>query len=389
MSNPLLSPSPLPYSLPDYASIQDQHFLPAFQSAMTLHREEVEKIRDNSAPATFENTFLAWEQAGQEVRWCSAVFFTLLSADGTEVRHKIAENIQPQLAEHSDSLFLMDRLFDRFIELDLATLNGEELRLAEEILRQFRHNGAELGQSNRELLIHINQELAVLSTQYGRAMIQANNDHAVYFDQAADLVGLSQSQLDSSAEAALKSGHTEGYVLELSMFTSQPWLALLEKSESRRRVFEAAYSRGNAPGETNTSGLSARIAHLRARKARLLGYETFAEYALQDRTAPSLHAVDELLCEIIVPAMENARREQRVLENFAGHTLQPWDVPFFSARYARENLSVDSSKLSEFLSLKECSSKAYLRQQQLFMGSRCTNGRISRDITLRYGSGKF
>src|SRR5699024_2457933 len=112
------------------------------------------KIRDNSAPATFENTFLAWEQAGQEVRWCSAVFFTLLSADGTEVRHKIAENIQPQLAEHSDSLFLMDRLFDRFIELDLATLNGEELRLAEEILRQFRHNGAELGQSNRELLVH-------------------------------------------------------------------------------------------------------------------------------------------------------------------------------------------------------------------------------------------
>jgi peptidyl-dipeptidase Dcp len=350
-ANPLLTPSALPYGLPDFAAIRDEHFLPAFRAGMAAHRAELEAIATDRRPVTFENTVLAFEQSGRPLRWVSMVFYNLVAADGTDTRHRIDEEISPELSAHQDAIYLDERLYRRLAGVDLEALSGEDHRLAAETLRAFRLRGADLEATAKQRLAAINERLAVLSAQYGRRMVEGNTAAAVWFSSAAELAGLSEQDLASAAAAARSAGHDAGYLLTLSMFTSQPWLETLEDPDSRRRVHEAAWQRGSTEGEHFTLGLAVEQAALRAEKAGLLGHSSWADYALQDRTAPDLAAVRELLGRIIPAATANARREKAEVEAAAGHPVEPWDWPFYAARIEREKYRVDASRLRSYFEL--------------------------------------
>ncbi|MDI3331141.1 MAG: M3 family metallopeptidase [Micrococcus sp.] len=350
-ANPLLTPSALPYGLPDFRAIRDEHFLPAFRAGMAAHRTELEALATDPAPATFENTVLAFERSGRPLRWVSMVFSHLVAADGTDARHRIDEEISPELAAHEDAIHLDERLYRRLAAVDVDALAGEDHRLAEETLRAFRLRGADLDAAAKQRLAAINERLAVLSAQYGRRMVAGNTAAAVWFSSATELAGLSAQDLASAAEAARAAGHDAGYLLTLSMFTSQPWLETLEDRDARRRVHEAAWQRGSTAGEHLTLDLAVEQAALRAEKAGLLGCSSWAEYALQDRTAPDLAAVRELLGRIIPAAAANARREKADVESAAGHQVEPWDWPFYAARIERETYRVDASGLRAYLEL--------------------------------------
>ncbi|MGM7667452.1 M3 family metallopeptidase [Microbacterium sp. A93] len=361
--NPLLTPSTLPYGLPDFAVIEDDHFLPAFRSGMARHRAELQAIAADPAEATFENTFQAFERSGALLRWVQMVFSNLVPADGTEVRHAIDEEISPELAAHADSIYLDEDLYRRLAGVDLDAvevtaghrLDAEDRRLAEETLKSFRLLGADLDADSKERLAALNERLAVLSSQYGRRMVAENAASAVWFATAGELAGLSEQDLASAAAAARESGHTTGhdggYLLTLSMFTSQPWLEVLEHRDSRRRVHEAAWRRGTVPGGNYALDLAVEQATLRAEKAALLGYSSWAEYALVDRTAPDLAAVRGLLDRVIPAATANARRERETVEALAGHPIEPWDWPFYAARVEREQYRVDAAALRSYFEL--------------------------------------
>ncbi|MCY1158744.1 MAG: family peptidase [Citricoccus sp.] len=351
-ANPLLTPSALPYGLPDFAAIQDHHVLPAFRTGMAAHRAELEAIATDRSPVTFENTVLAFERSGRALRRVSMVFHHLVAADGTDARHRIEEEISPELSAHQDATYLDERLYRRLAGVDLEALTGEDHRLATETLRAFRLRGADLDAAAKRRLAAINERLAVLSAQYGRRMVEGNTAAAVWFASAGELAGLTEQDLASAAEAARAAGHDAGYLLTLSMFTSQPWLETLEVRESRRRVHEAAWQRGSTDDEHSTLKLAVEQAALRAEKAGLLGHASWADYALQDRTAPDLAAVRELLGRIIPAATANARREKAEVESVAGHPVEPWDWPFHAARIERERFRVDASGLRAHFELE-------------------------------------
>jgi peptidyl-dipeptidase Dcp len=350
-ANPLLTPPSLPYGLPDFAAIRDEHFLPAFRAGMAAHRAELEAIATDRSPATFENTILAFEESGRPLRWVSMVFYNLVAADGTDARHRIDEQVSPELSAHQDAIHLDERLYRRLAGVDLDGLAGEDLRLARETLKAFRLQGADLDSAAKQRLAVINERLAVLSAQFGRRMVEGNTAAAVWFSSAAELAGLSEQDLAAAAQAARTAGHDAGYLLTLSMFTSQPWLETLQDRDSRRRVHEAAWQRGSTTGEYSTLGLAVEQAALRAEKAGLLGHSSWAEYALQDRTAPDLAAVRALLGRIIPAATANARREKAEVGAVAGHPVEPWDWPFYAARIERETYRVDTSGLRSYFEL--------------------------------------
>ncbi len=350
-SNPLLAPSPLPYGLPDFAAIEDEHFLPAFRAGMAEHRAELAAIAAETAPATLENTFRALERSGQLLRRVQMVFHTLLPADGTDARQAIDEEISPELAAHADAIHLDGDLYRRLAAVDTAALAGEDRRLAEETLKRFRLHGADLAPAAQARLAEVNERLAVLSSQYGRRMVAENTASAVWFATADELAGLPAQDLAATEAAALEAGHDAGHLLTLSMFTSQPWLEVLADRQARRRVHEAAWRRGTAPGENHTLGLAVEQATLRAEKAGLLGYANWAEYALADRTAPGLSAVRELLDRVIPAATANARRERDTVAEVAGFAPEPWDWPHYAAGVARDRYRVDSAGLRHHFEL--------------------------------------
>lgn len=355
--HPLLSPSPLPYGLPDFAATSDAELAAGIRQGMAEQRAKVEEILSSADAPTFENTVRALELSGQLLRRVTGMFFTLVSADGTEPRQALAEELSPELAAHEDAILLDPRLAERVAAIDVAALSGEDARLTEVLLQNLEVAGAHLGGAEREELQRINGELASKGAAYTRRLVADTAARAVLVTDRARLAGLGQDDVDAAAAAAVEAGHRaadapagEGpWLLTLSLFTSQPVLADLEDESLRREVFEASVGRGSS-GENETLTLGMEIVRLRLEKARLLGASCWAEHALKDRSAPSVAAVEELLAAMAPRAMANARRDAAVVAG-EGETVAPWDWPHLSARHAREEFAVDTAALRPYFEL--------------------------------------
>ena len=358
--HPLLSPSVLPHELPDFAACSDADLAAGIRQGMAEQRAEVEAILSSPDAPTFENTVRALELSGDLLRRVAAVFFTLVGADGTEARQALAQELSPELAAHEDALLLDPRLAERVAAIDAGSLTGEDARLLEVLRQRLDVAGAHLDGAEREELQRINGELASTSSAFTRRLVADTAARAVLVTDRERLAGLGQDDVDAAAAAAVEAGHRaadapagEGpWLLTLSLFTSQPWLADLEDEALRREVFEASVGRG-ASGENETLTLAMVIVRLRLRKARLLGASCWAEQALKDRSAPSVAAVEELLSAMAPRAMANARRDAAVVAGTGDGAAEvaPWNWPHLSARHAREAFAVDTAALRPYFEL--------------------------------------
>ncbi|MCK6094915.1 M3 family metallopeptidase [Micrococcus sp. EYE_162] len=358
--HPLLSPSALPHELPDFAACSDADLAAGIRQGMAEQRAEVEAILSSPDAPTFENTVRALELSGDLLRRVAAVFFTLVGADGTDARQALAQELSPELAAHEDALLLDPRLAERVAAIDAGSLTGEDARLLEVLRQRLDVAGAHLGGAEREELQRINGELASTSSAFTRRLVADTAARAVLVTDRERLAGLGQDDVDAAAAAAVEAGHRaadapagEGpWLLTLSLFTSQPWLADLEDEALRREVFEASVGRG-ASGENETLTLAMEIVRLRLRKARLLGASCWAEQALKDRSAPSVAAVEELLSAMAPRAMANARRDAAVVAGTGDGAAEvaPWNWPHLSARHAREAFAVDTAALRPYFEL--------------------------------------
>ena len=351
MANPLLSPSPLPYGLPPFAEIRDEHYAEAVDEGIAEQLTEIDAITSSTEPPTFENTAAAMERSGRLLLRAVTSFMTMVSSHGTEPIRALETQIMPKLSAHEDTIRLNRALRDRFAAIDTAGLDAESRRLIEEWLNDFRRAGADLDEAGQARLRELNAELSRLRTEYGQRVAKAINEAAVLVEDESELAGLPADERSSAAEAAKAAGHESGWLLTFVQPTGQPVLSVLENRSLRERVFKASIARGSSGGDIDVLGLVAKMARLRAEKAALLGYATYADLALDDQTAPSTEAVRQMLGQLAPAAVRNAAAEAQTLAEAAGHDLEPWDWAFYSAKVRRERFAVDEQALRPYFEL--------------------------------------
>ncbi|GAA4578398.1 M3 family metallopeptidase [Planotetraspora phitsanulokensis] len=343
-ANPFLSASPLPYRLPPFQEIKEEHYAPAFEQGMAEHLAEVAAIADDPEPPTFENTIEALERSGELLDRVSTVFFNQASSDATPGVQEIQKDITPKLAAHADAVHLDAKLFARIQAVETA--DEDQRWLLDRYLTDFTRAGAVLGQEDQERLRRLNERLSTLATTFQQNLLADTNARAVIVDDVSELDGLSADAVQGLQETAKERGLDGKYLVTLVLPTSQPSLTELTDRALRQRIHEASTGRGAPNAELITE-----IAALRQERATLLGYRNHAEYVLADQTAKTTQAVTDMLDRLVPPAVSNARKEQADLEEIAGHAVQPWDWPFYAEKVRKGRYDIDSARMRPYFEL--------------------------------------
>jgi peptidyl-dipeptidase Dcp len=359
-TNPFAAPSPLPLHYPQFDRIRDGDFAPAFDAGMAEQLEEVQAIADNPQPATFDNTLVALERSGQLLDRTTTVFFNLVAADTNDARDKLRSDYAPRFAAHSDAIQLNAKLFERIESLYERRaglgLDPQGQRLIERYYSDFVRSGAKLSAPDKEKLKTLNAELATLSSQFAEKVLDEVNASAVVVDDVKQLDGLTATQIATAAEEAKSRGLAGKYVLTLLNTTGQPPESLLTYRPLRQRLHEASIARGSKGGEFDTREIISRTMKLRAERAALLGYANHAVYVLEDETALTPQAVNEMLRQLAPAAVANATREATELQAVidkegGGFELAPWDWAYYTEKVRVEKYAFDESQLKPYLEL--------------------------------------
>jgi len=363
--NPFFEISTLPNQMPQFDRITDEHFVPAMERGMEEHLAEIETIAGNPEPPTFDNTIVAMERSGRLLERVTSVFFALVSADTNDTRQEIQREMTPRLTAHSDAIQLNPDLFARIEALyqgrEGLGLDAEQMRLLEEYRRDFVRAGAQLSEEQKARLREINAELARLGTEFSQNVLKEVNDSAIVVDTALELEGLTDGQIQAAADEAGERGHDGKYVLTLMNFSSQPQLTSLENRDIRERLMEASLKRGSRGGDFDNREIVSRVLELRAEKANMLGYDTHADFVLEERTAKTVAAVDEMLGTLAPVSVANARKEgealQAMIDETANETdnkpfeLQSWDWPFYAEKVRQQKYDFDESQIKPYFEL--------------------------------------
>ncbi|MEV4376987.1 M3 family metallopeptidase [Streptosporangium sp. NPDC049644] len=335
--NPFFEPSTLPYGLPPFALIREEHYLPAFERGMADQLREVREIADNPEPATFGNTIEALERSGRILKRTVTVFSSVSASDTTDGIREIETRVSPRLTQHADSIRLDRALYARIRQV--ATDDPEEAWLLQKYRVDFVRAGADLSEDDQDRLRALNEELTRLATTFSQNLLTASTASALVVEDVKLLDGLAESTI----KAIEKDGR---YVLPLFNYTNQPALAELTDRETRRRLYELSV--GRAPENFE---LAARMAALRAERAALLGFPDHAAYSVADQTAKTTDAVEEMLGKLVGPAVANARREAEALSEQAGFPLEPWDWSFYAERVRKARYDFDAADLRPYFEL--------------------------------------
>src|SRR5437667_6350958 len=341
VDNPLLKESTLPYHLPPFDQIKDEHFVPAMEAGMRDQLKEVDVVANNSEKPTFENTVVALERTGRSLDRAERTFSNLNACNTHPALQKIDKEMAPKLAAHRDAIHLNGKLFARIQQLydnrHKLGLDPESAYLLERYYKDFVRAGAKLSDSDKEKLKKINAELATLQTQFEQNVLKERNASSVVVDKKEDLAGLSDSQMATVTNAA-KAEKKEGkFVIQVQNTTGQPLLKSLQNRQLRQRIIQTSLARDSHGGEFDTRAVVLRAAQLRAEKAKLLGYANWAAYQLEDQTAKDVPTVNKLLGDLAPPAVANAKREaadmqQIVDQENGGFQVAAWDWDFYSEK---------------------------------------------------------
>ena len=358
--NPLLTESSLPYHVPPFDKIKDEHFTPAIEAGMRDQLKEVEAVADNSEKPTFDNTIVALERTGRLLDRAQRTFSNLNACNTNPTLQKIDKEMAPKLAAHRDEIFLNPKLFARVQQLyDNRThlgLDPESAYLLERYYKDFVRAGAKLSDADKEKLRKINAELATLQTQFEQNVLKEKNAASVVVDRKEDLNGLSDNQM-ASVTAAAKAEHKEGkFVIQMQNTTGQPLLGSLQNRQLRERIMQTSLARNSHGGEFDTRDTVLRTAQLRAEKAKLLGYTNWAAYQLEDQTAHDVPTVNKLLSDLAPPAVANAKGEASDMQKIVdqekgGFEIASWDWPFYSEKVRKARYAFDESELRPYYEL--------------------------------------
>ncbi|MGI8819470.1 MAG: M3 family metallopeptidase [Chthoniobacterales bacterium] len=358
-ANPLLVESTLPYQMPPFDKIKNEHYAPAFTAALAEQLQEIEAIANNPEPATFENTLVAMERSGRTLTRVNNIFGNLAGAHTNPEIQKVETDIAPKLAAHQDAIYLNGKLFARMQALydkrdDLP--DAESKYLLERYYKDFVRAGAKLSDPDKQKLKAINAELASLETKFSQDILKEKNAAAIIVEKREELAGMAENEIAAAAKAAEEEKKKGQFLIPMQNTSGQPVLASLENRPLRERIMQASLARNSHGGEFDTRETVSRIARLRAERAVLLGFENHAAYQLDDQTAGNVPTVNKLLSELAPPAVANAKREaadlQAMIKKEGGDfPLESWDWSFYSEKVLKDRYAFDESQLRPYFEM--------------------------------------
>ena len=373
--NPLLTEQNTPYGVPAFDKVKIEHYMPAFEKAIAENKAEIEAIVNNPEAPTFANTIEALDRSGELLDKVVGVFFNVLEADGNDEMNKIAEEVTPLLSELSDGIILNDALFQRvkavYDQRETLGLNDEQMRLLTETFKSFANNGANLPEDKKTRLKEINQELGLLSLQFGNNVVAETNAYQLFITDEAELKGLPESAKAAAKEEAVAAGRPEAWLFTPKRTSFTPVLQYCENRELRKELLMAYTTRGNHDNENDNKDIIVKTMQLRVEKAQLFGYTNPADYILADCMAKDAKTVDAFLESVWEPSLKAAKREAKELQkllsqDLLGEKLQPWDWWFYTEKLREAKYDLNEEELKPYFELNNVRNGAFQLAHELF-----------------------
>ena len=365
--NPLYEDWDTPFGVPPFDRIEETHYMPAFLEAMEEQKAEIANIVQNDEPPTFANTIEALDRSGAFLKKVNYVFQNMASANTNEKIQQIEQEIAPLLAKHEDDINLNEGLFQKtksvYEQKDSLDLTPEQPMLLEKTYKGFVRGGANLSEEKKARFREINEETSVLSVKFAKNVLDETNAFEMVLEEE-DLAGLPQSVISAAAEAAKERGHGGKWVITLHKPSFIPFLQYSEKRDLRERVFKAFANIGNNDNEYDNKAHASRLAALRAERAQLLGYNTHADFILEEYMAKNPGNVYKLLLQVWEPALAKAKREaqefQAMIEKEGkDFALQPWDWWYCAEKVKMAKYDLDDSALRPYFKLENVRQGAF------------------------------
>lgn len=359
-NNPLLTESTLPYQLPPFDKIKDEHFQPALEQGIMEEGKEAEEIAKQTEKPTFENTVVALEKSGRLLGRARRVFSNFSAANTNPNIQKIEKEMAPKFSAHNDAIHLNGPLFARIEALynarETSGLDNESKWLLERYYKDFVRAGAKLSEGDKTKLKAINAELATLQTTFEQNVLKEKNASSIVVNDRAELVGLSDSEISAMATAAKADGKEGKFVIRLLNTSGQPSLSSLQNRALREKIMQTSLARNGHGGEFDNKEVVSKTAKLRAERATLLGYATHAEYQLEDQTAKNVPTVNKLLADLAPSAVANAKKEgadiQAIIDQEkGGFQLAAGDWDFYSEKVRKARYAFDGAQLKPYYEL--------------------------------------
>jgi peptidyl-dipeptidase Dcp len=372
--NPLLTDWTGPFGLPPLPAIKPEHFRPAFERAMAAHRTEIDAIAASPSAPSFDNTIEALERSGHELDRVSNVFFVLAGADSGAAIEAVEREISPLLARHSNALYLNAKLYARIAELyrrrEALGLSAEQARVLDRYHTRFVRAGGALDKPAQDRLAAINERLASLGTQFGQNVLADEKAYALVLEEG-DLAGLPDFARDAARAAAEERRATGKYAITLARSSCESFLQFSSRRHLREKIFQAWIKRGENGGATDNRALIAEMVALRAERAKLLGFKTFADYRLDDQMAKTPQAARKLLDEVWGRARAKAAVERDALQamiaqeggNFA---LAPHDWRYYTEKLRKARYDLDEAEIKPYFQLDKMIEAAFETARRLF-----------------------
>ena len=358
-ANPFGAPSNLPFQAPRFDLIKDSDYQPAFEQGMTEQRAEVERIANNRAAPTFDNTIVAMERSGRMLERVNLAFSGVVGANTNPTLDKVQEVESPRLSQHQDAIYLNPKLFARVQAVydRRAALTGPEQRqLVEVVYRQFVHAGAKLSPADKDKLRALNTQLSSLETSFQQKLVAAAKAGALVVDSPDKLPGLDEGGIAAAAQRAKERGLSGKWVLPLQNTTQQPALSSLSNRATRQALFEQSWTRTEKGDANDTRPVLEQIAQLRAQKAALFGFPTWADYVLSDQMAKTPAAVQRFIAQLAPATAAQEKREaaelqQAIRAGGESFDLKPWDWQRYSDRVRKAKYDLDESEVRPYFEL--------------------------------------
>ena len=359
-ANPFFVESTLPYHAPRFDLIRNEDYQPALEEGMRRQLAEIDAIAKQTEAPTFDNTIVPMEKSGALLARAAKTFFGVIGANTNDTLQKVQDVEAPKLAAHNDAIYLNDQLYRRvrsvYDRREASTLSPEQKALVERYNRDFVRAGAQLSEADKVRMRSINQELSKLSTDFSNKLLAGTKVGALVVDNVSQLDGLTEGEINTAAEAAKQRGLAGKWVLPLRNTTQQPAQAELRNRAVRRKLFELSTLRTSRGDSNDTKSTIRRMSELRAERAQLLGYPTWAAYALATQGAKTPDNAIKLLTDLVPPATARARAEAGDIQQLidaqgGGFKLEPWDWQYYAEQVRKAKYDLDESQIKPYFEL--------------------------------------
>ena len=373
--NPFLSEYTKPFQVPPFDQIKNEHYLPAFEAGIAEQQAEIDAIVNNAETPTFENTILPYDKSGQTLNRVSNVFFNLNECLTNDEMVAIAEQVLPMLSKHSDAIMMNPKLFERidyvYQHRNEMGLDDQQIRVVEKYHQDFMRHGAGLNAEQQAELSQINEQLSTLSLQFGNNLLKENAGYKLVIENEADLAGLPQTSIDAAAEQAKADGMEGKWVFTLSKPSLIPFLQFADNRDLREQMYKAYYNRGDNNNEYDNKKLVNEMCKLRVQKAKLFGFDNYADYVLDVNMAKDSKTVDKFLIDIFNPAQKLAKKELAELQAIADKEganikLEGWDWWYYAEKLRKAKYDFDENYIKPYLTVDNVRDGMFLAARMLY-----------------------